>query len=192
MSENDTPVPDEDSRLSWLRTWAATTIYGEAAAEVLGILGSGDAEEQDEPEEEKPLTEADLLFTQEDLRIEAAYQHANLVADPDFTGIGELLEGNMITSRPALVWGNLSDTQFRIAQVRVADLLGGAADTGRWAVDLGVDDLEPCKHTITLTGTDKTARMRLHLAFDPGMPEDVRQALVVGLGAAAVELLGIS
>jgi hypothetical protein len=126
----------------------------------------------------------DRPYTDDDLRTEAARQHALSVEDPDFMGIGERMEWTPIPSRPDDHWDDLDREDFDTAQRAINDLLGKAADVAEWAINLGADGLEPSdEHVITLGADDKPIA-RIHFAFEPGMPDDMRTALVQGIGQA--------
>ena len=138
-------------------------------------------------------------YTDEDLRVEAAYQHALSVEDPDFMGIGERMDGRFIDSTvvdpdPATgaepvtgkTWEQLDPDDFGAAQRGIDDLLGKAADLSAWAIEMGADRLEPTDDCLSLKGDDK-AIARVHFAFDPGMPDDVRQSFVNGVAEVIAE-----
>lgn len=58
-----------------------------------------------------------------------------------------------------------------------------ATGTTEWAAGLLVDGLEPStEHAITLDAGRPIAR--IHFAFEPGMPDDMRTNLVEGIGEA--------
>lgn len=58
-----------------------------------------------------------------------------------------------------------------------------ANGTTEWAAGLLVDGLEPStEHAITLDAGRPIAR--IHFAFEPGMPDDMRTNLVEGIGQA--------
>lgn len=78
----------------------------------------------------------DRPYTDADLYAEAARQHAVLTEDPDFMGVGEQMDGDA-------TWGRLSEDDFELAQNRIADLIGDAADVSKWAVQLGAAGLTP-------------------------------------------------
>ncbi|MFJ5967930.1 hypothetical protein [Streptomyces sp. NPDC093060] len=129
-------------------------------------------------------------YTDDDLRAEAARQHYVATTDPDFMGIGEQMVGTAIRSRrnePRCCWHDLDDLEgdaFGDAQRAIADLLGKAADVSEWAINLGADGLEPSEgHVITVGAADKPIA-RIHFAFEPGMPDEMRDALVQGIGQA--------
>jgi hypothetical protein len=126
----------------------------------------------------------DLPYTVADVLTEAARQHKAATEDPGFSGIGEQMEGNKIPSRGDFQWDQLDDDDFDKAQRAIDDLLGKAADVSEWAVQLGDDGLQPSDdHVITLDGDGKPIA-RIHFAFEPGMPEEMRTALVQGIGQA--------
>jgi hypothetical protein len=133
-------------------------------------------------------------YTDEDLRTEAARQHATLTEDPDFMGVGEQMQDTEIESllppeeadgAEGPHWDELLDQdQFGEAQQKIHDLINGAADVSEWAINLGADGLQPSDdHVITLDGDGKPIA-RIHFAFEPGMPEEMRTALVQGIGQA--------
>jgi hypothetical protein len=70
----------------------------------------------------------------------------------------------------------------------IRGLIKSAADVSEWAINLGADGLEPSdEHVITLnadSGTEERPIARIHFAFEPGMPEEMRTALVQGIGQA--------
>jgi len=137
-------------------------------------------------------------YTADDLRAEAARQLAGAVEDPDFAGIGEQMEGTLIDSTvvqpdhddTGSTWDELGADDRDAAQRAIDDLLNGAADVSRWAIDLGADGLQPStEHALTMqAGTQPI--VRVHFAFDPTMPAETRTALVEGLGEAIAEHLG--
>jgi len=66
----------------------------------------------------------------------------------------------------------------------VEKVLRSAPDLTEWAIDLGAAGLEPSdEHVITLDADDKPIA-RIHFAFEPGMDDDMRTALVQGIGQA--------
>jgi hypothetical protein len=137
----------------------------------------------------------DLPYTDEDLRAEAARQHYTATTDPDFMGIGEQMDGSFIDSTvvdpdpergtepvTGRTWDQLPGEQFGEAQRAIDDLLGKAADVSEWAVNLGADGLEPLDAQLTLDAGDAPL-CRIHFAVRPDMPDDMRLALVEGIGA---------
>lgn len=143
----------------------------------------------------------DRPYTDEDLRTEAARQHYVATLDPDFMGIGEQMDGRFISSSvddpdpeqgaepvTGRTWDSLNPEEFGKAQRAVDDLLGKAADLSDWAINLGADDLEPEDHSITVNGDDRPIA-RIHFAFEPGMPDEMRTALVEGIGQAIADAL---
>jgi len=137
----------------------------------------------------------DRPYTDDDLRAEAARQHAGLTEDPDFMGVGEAMDGTPIpstvvdlepeTGEPlemSRAWSQLGDHDFDEAQRKIHDLINGAADVSEWAVNLGADGLEPLPEQLSAQ-TDNGPWFRLHFAVRPDMPDDMRRALVEGIGS---------
>jgi hypothetical protein len=85
----------------------------------------------------------DLPYTDADLRAEAARQLAIFVKSPSLPAIGALMRSGPIPSRPDGHWGDLEPADFNTAQHAVSDLIGGAADTSEWAIQLGAAGLNP-------------------------------------------------
>lgn len=141
----------------------------------------------------------DRPYTDEDLRAEAACQHYTATTDPDFMGIGERMDGSPIEStfygafgqrhEDGRTWEQLDSDDFDAAQRAIDELLDTAADVSSWAVDLGADGLEPEDHSITVRG-DGRPIARIHFAFEPGMPDEMRAALVEDIGEAINDALG--
>ncbi|WP_406444460.1 hypothetical protein OHB14_36495 [Streptomyces sp. NBC_01613] len=144
----------------------------------------------------------DRPYTDEDLRTEAARQLATSMEDPDFMGIGEQMDGAFIDSTvvdpdesgqgrepiTGTTWDQLAPHEFGEAQREIDDLLGKAADVSEWAINLGADGLQPDGHVVTLGADDKPIA-RIHFAFEPDMPDDMRTALVEGIGEAIADAL---
>ncbi|CAM5391491.1 hypothetical protein STENM36S_06329 [Streptomyces tendae] len=145
----------------------------------------------------------DHPYTDDDLRAEAARQHATLTEDPDFMGVGEQMEDGWVPSVETTedgsgrTWKQLLVVEdetgddedyaaFGEAQRKIHALINGAADVSAWAVNLGADGLEPStEHAITLNAGRPIAR--IHFAFEPGMSEEMRTLLVEGIGDAINE-----
>ncbi|MCX4827144.1 hypothetical protein OG746_26880 [Streptomyces sp. NBC_01016] len=141
----------------------------------------------------------ELPYTDDDLHDEAAYQHSTLTDDPDFLGVSERMQGSEI---PGLIppaeadgaegphWDELLDEdQFDQAHRKIHDLINDAADTSRWAIDLGADNLVPStEHQLTLDG-DHMPIARIHFAFEPHMSDEMKNGLVTGLAQAIAEAL---
>ncbi|MFE0329039.1 hypothetical protein ACFW08_20100 [Streptomyces sp. NPDC058960] len=123
---------------------------------------------------------SDRPYTDDDLRAEAASQHAALLRDPDFMGIGERMDDD--------TWRNLGPDDFEAAQRAVDDLLTKAADISEWAVNLGADGLEPSLNVLNIDGDD-TPIVRVHLAFHPDMSDADRDRFSMGLARAIASAL---
>lgn len=141
----------------------------------------------------------DRPYTDEDLRAEAARIHQKFTAEPDEGLVGEVMESGHVLSvetsedGSARTWPELLEPdgeetpEYRVAQRSVTDLIRGAADVSEWAINLGADGLEPSDdHAITVNADNGVERpiVRIHFAFEPGMPEEMRTALVQGIGQA--------
>ena len=139
----------------------------------------------------------DPAYTDADLRTEAARQHAVLTEDPDFMGVGEQMEDAVVESTEDgtdLTWAQLlvpdgvTYEAFDEPQRKIHDLISHAADVSEWAVNLGADGLEPDGHVLTV-GASGRPIARIHFAFEPDMPDDMRTALVEGIGQAITDHL---
>ncbi|WP_112469438.1 hypothetical protein [Streptomyces triticisoli] len=129
-------------------------------------------------------------YTDEDLRVEAACQHATLTEDPDFMGVGEQMDDDIVASTEnedgGKTWSELlpfetdSGKAYNAVQRKIHALINGAADLSKWAVDLGADGLEPENHTLTVDGDGKPL-VRLHCAFSPDLDDRARIAFMSGL-----------
>ncbi|MEV0443490.1 hypothetical protein AB0I84_13120 [Streptomyces spectabilis] len=117
----------------------------------------------------------DRPYTDADLRAEAARQHALLAEDSDYMGVGEQMD--------EALWTGLAEEQFDEAQRKIHDLITGAADVSEWAVNLGADGLEPLPEQFTAHIAANGPWFRLHFAVRPDIPDDMRRALVEGVGS---------
>ena len=68
----------------------------------------------------------DQPYTAADLLAEAARQHTTATEDPDFSGIGEQMEGHKIPSRDDFQWDQLDEDDYDKAMRAIDDLLGNA------------------------------------------------------------------
>lgn len=137
-------------------------------------------------------------YTDEDLRAEAARQHAITLMDPDFMGIGECMDGTEIEStyydqagqrhENGRTWDQLSREDFDAAQRAIDDLLTKAADVSDWAINLGADGLEADEHELTWSAGQQPI-VRVHFAFHPDMSDEARDELVRQVGEAVGERL---
>jgi hypothetical protein len=134
-------------------------------------------------------------YTDDDLRAEATRQ-LSLRRQPGFIsrGIGNEMRDQLIpstvtdlepeTGEPlemGRAWGQLSDGDFGRVLHKLAALMNGAADVSEWAVHLGADGLEPLGEQLT-AHTEDGPWFRLHFAVRPDMPDEMRRALVEGVG----------
>ncbi|MGD6750960.1 hypothetical protein [Streptomyces sp. BH105] len=133
-------------------------------------------------------------YTDDDLRSEAARQYATLAEDPDFMGTGEQMQDAIVESTDdgtcaRQTWHGLlvaptPDDEYEAygeAQKQIHDLINGAAEISEWAIHLGADGLEPLPEQLSAQ-TGNGAWFRLHFAVRPDMPDDMRRALVEGVG----------
>ena len=116
----------------------------------------------------------DTPYTDNDLRTEAARQHAALADDPDFMGVGEAMEDRAITQDRVALWGDLGEDQYDAAQRKIHDLINGAADVSRWAIDLGAEELTPAEHHLIHGDEGGPVRAAFHIALDPHLELDPR------------------
>lgn len=141
----------------------------------------------------------DRPYTDDDLRAEAARQHAALIDDPDFMGVGERMDCAPVAHTEdgdtVLTWQQLlvpegggSWETFGEAQRQVHGLINGAADVSEWAINLGADGLEPSPNVLNLDGDDKPI-VRIHMAFHPDMPERARQRFGLALAQVMAEAI---
>lgn len=137
----------------------------------------------------------DRPYTDADLRMEAARQLAALAEDPDTVGVSEQMADSIVDSTDdgaasGTTWNQLlvapaPDDEyeaFDTAREKVHSLITGAADLSEWAVDLGADGLQPTAEALSLD-----VGIRVHFAFTPDMPDDVRRAWINGIGHAIRE-----
>lgn len=146
-------------------------------------------------------TPAERPYTDEDLRAEAARQHADLTEDPDYMGVGEAMEDRYVQStvidedpdfeREGSTWEELLPVEtddgdaYDKARRAIHDLIRKAADVSEWAINLGADGLEPTAHTVSLDSSTLGGDFaRLHLAFHPDVPEADRVRFTDGLRKA--------
>lgn len=133
----------------------------------------------------------DRPYTDDDLRAEAARQHATLTEDPDFMGVGEQMQDQEVTPGGGVAWDDFRDETFDAAQRSIHDLINGAADVSQWAINLGADGLEPDEHQFTLSAREQPI-IRVHFGFAPKLSDEARAAFVEGLGAAAAREMRLS
>lgn len=145
----------------------------------------------------------ELPYTDADLRAEAITQHAGLTEDPDFMGVGEAMCDTAVQSTnpdpdaetdTGRTWVELLPYEadggeaYNAAQIKIHDLIRGAADVSEWAINLGADGLEPTGHVLKVGSADKQIA-RIHFAFAPDLADDVRLDLVEGLAQVIADSL---
>lgn len=124
-------------------------------------------------------------YTDDDLRAEAARQLSahGPGTHPEQTYAAMLdarIESTSDTDGPT--WSEALDVpELNTPANAIHALINGAADVSEWAVNLGADGLEPLFETLSAQ-TDNGPWFRLHFAVRPDMPDDMRRALVEGIG----------
>jgi hypothetical protein len=128
------------------------------------------------------------LYTDQDIRSEAAVCLLALSSLPTIPDILRWLPGAYVDSYreedgSGQTWGDVLDnTGLADVARKIHDLIAEAIPLPQWAIGLHADRLEPSdEHVITLDGGGKPI-VRIHFAFEPGMPEEMRTALVEGIG----------
>lgn len=117
----------------------------------------------------------DRPYTDDDLRTVAARIHRAAARDTD----------DRINSAVKRQWAAQLDTdQLDEAGDALIDVLDGAADVSRWAVDLGADGLQPGARVIDIGWNDGRLDARLHIAYAADMDADEREQLVTDLANA--------
>lgn len=137
----------------------------------------------------------DRPYTDDDLRAEAARQHTAAIRSitpseiADHMDRGHVLSTKTEDEATRRTWAELlnpdgDDTnEFKAARQQIDDLISRAADLSGWAVDLGADELEPADECLSLKG-DGAPIVRIHFAFAPAVPDDVRQHVISGVAQA--------
>lgn len=142
----------------------------------------------------------DHAYTDDDLRAEAARQHAALTEDPDFMGVGEQMEDAAVDHTDdgdtSLTWTELLVPQgagasyeaFGEAQRKIHGLINGAADVSQWAVDLGAAGLTATTSMgwyVTTSGWD----IALQIAHRSDVRTDVRDEIESAVRLAVERVL---
>jgi len=149
-----------------------------------------------------------LPYTDEDLRAEAARQHAILTDEGnDLADVGRRMadqyiryevadqHGGLMPAPGTQRWDELSEDDFSTAQHKIYDLIDGAARVSQWAVDLAADGLEADGHTLqlgiqgSLAGDQDEPSVRMHFAFHPGMSDADRDRFVMRLSEVVLQNL---
>ncbi|WP_329330828.1 hypothetical protein OIU81_03225 [Streptomyces sp. NBC_01454] len=130
----------------------------------------------------------DKPYTDNDLRAEAARQHAALTGYPEFMCVGEQMADGIVESTQedgaprnwdSVLRLNADDyEQFDAAQRQVHDLITRAADLSKWAVNLGADGLDPVTGNLNIKDSVGEDRVRIHFAFAPDMDQATRREIV--------------
>jgi len=129
----------------------------------------------------------DRPYTDDDLRAEATRQLSahGPGTSPEQT-YAAMLDARIKSTRIAddgTTWGEALDPgELADHAEAVRNLIEGAADVSEWAVHLGADGLEPLPEQLT-AHTQDGPWFRLHFAVRPDMPDDMRRALVEGVGS---------
>ncbi|WP_329368853.1 hypothetical protein OG896_24885 [Streptomyces sp. NBC_00669] len=126
------------------------------------------------------MTSNDRPYSDADLRTEAAAQHRDLTADPDYMGCGERMTDTK--------WTSLTDADFDAAQQSISDLLTSAADTSKWAISMGADGLEPAGQVLRIGSGDQHLA-RIYFAFASDVPETVRNSVVAAIAQTIADQL---
>jgi hypothetical protein len=125
-------------------------------------------------------------YTSEDLRAEAARQHAKFTAEPDLGIVGERMENGYVPSvetdedGSARTWTELLEPdgeetrEYTDASRAVCDLIRGAADVSEWAVTLGVEGLVPAEPRLYRSVDDGPVHAAFHIALDRRLELDAR------------------
>ncbi len=134
-------------------------------------------------------------YTTADLHTEAARQHAALTKTSFATTVlGQMLDATILSTLvqngdTGLTWDEaLNCGEFDAPRDAIHDLITGAADVSAWAVQLGADGLQPEDHSITIKAAERPLA-RIHFAFEPGMSDDMRTALVEGISQSLADHL---
>ncbi|WP_069883586.1 hypothetical protein [Streptomyces luteocolor] len=129
----------------------------------------------------------DRPYTDADLRHEAAICLLALSTTPGAADIRRWLTGAYVESRrnddrSGPTWDDLlTEDELDEVSSKVHALVENAARLAEWAVHLGADGLEPLPEQLSAQ-TDNGPWFRLHFAVRPDMSDDMRRALVEGVG----------
>jgi hypothetical protein len=129
----------------------------------------------------------DPPYTEDDLRAEAARQHASLTADPDFIGVSEMMEGEVIPSTMTDIgfvegeqyelcqgWHQLAPEHFEAAHRSVSDLLDKVINVSEYAIDCGAEGLVPTEHRLVRGVETGVVCAAFHISLDPHLELDQR------------------
>jgi len=142
---------------------------------------------------------ADRLYTDDDLRAEAARQLSahgpGMSPEQAYAAMLDArIESTSDTDGPT--WSEaLGAPELSTPASAIHALINGAADTSEWAVNLGADGLQPDGHTLQLGAKGPAAEdpdqpfVRLHFAFHPDATADERDRFVMELSKAVLHNL---
>jgi hypothetical protein len=72
---------------------------------------------------------------------------------------------------------------YSTATDAVHDLISGAVNLSTWAVEMGVDGLKPSETAFTVSSGEQPIG-RIHLAFGPGMSQEMWSGLIASISHA--------
>lgn len=120
------------------------------------------------------------MYTDNDIRHEAARQYADVLRSPDLLEVGDEMQPHPVPSRTGdaetVRWGQLSGDDFHDARNEIHELLDGVPDLSRWAVDLGACGLR--KTTGLAWGHGMAWDLAVQIAHRPGLDDGLHEALV--------------
>lgn len=125
-------------------------------------------------------------YTDDDLRAEAARQHAahGPGSSPERAYAAMLdarIESSLTADGSGPTWTEAVDRpDLGAPAAAIHALIEGAAAVSEWAINLGADGLDPSGYVVTV-GPAARPLARLHFAFRPDVPEETRIALVARL-----------
>lgn len=163
------------------------------------LIAAIDADPETRAQVYGDMAQPALPYTDADLRAEAARQHASLTDDPDFMGVGEMMDGQFVRyevvdpEHGGLMpppgtprWDELSEDEFDEAQRKIHDLINGAAYVSDWAVALGVAGLTP-HPPIAIRCTTTGWEVAVQIATAPDTTDQARDELLRELRTAITE-----
>ncbi|GGV46108.1 hypothetical protein [Streptomyces spectabilis] len=134
----------------------------------------------------------DRPYTDADLRAEAARQLSAHAPGSSPEGayaamLDARIESTQTPDGRGPTWTEAVDTpDLGAPAAAIHAYIQGAADVSEWAINLGADGLMPSASEITLDAGEQ-ALARVHFAFSPVMPEEMRTNLVEGFEQALAD-----